>query len=311
MMEAPVHVIGGVNMDLSGTPFDSLRKGDSNPGHVRLSPGGVGRNIAENLCRLGRRVFLVTILGADPYATVIREHCWNVGIDLSRSFTDPLSRTSVYLCVNEQNGDLNVAVSDMAICDELTPGKLETLLEELNQGSMVIVDANLPGETLEWIAENVTVPIAADPVSVSKAARLKPLLSRLALIKPNIPEAELLTGMELRDDLSLSRASRVLHERGVERVYISLGERGVWADDAREGGMLLPCSPGMIVNTTGCGDAFVAAAADAYLKGLNTVDAARRALAAAAICAESPEAVSPAMSQKAVEEFQGKSCDNQ
>ena len=301
MMEAPIYVIGGVNMDLSGTPFDTLRKGDSNPGHVRLSPGGVGRNIAENLCRLGRKVFLVTIMGADPYADVIRKHCRDVGIDLTRSFTDPLGRTSVYLCVNEQNGDLNVAVSDMAICDELTPGKLETMLEALNQGGMVVVDANLPGETLEWIAEHVTVPIAADPVSVSKAARLKPLLPRLALIKPNLPEAELLTGMAIRDDSGLRLASRALHDRGVERVYISLGERGVWADDARDGGMLLSCPGGTIVNTTGCGDAFVAAAADAYLKGLNTFDAARRALAAAALCAGSPEAVSPELSPKALE----------
>jgi len=299
MMEAPIYVIGGVNMDLSGTPFDTLRKGDSNPGHVRLSPGGVGRNIAENLCRLGRKVFLVTIMGADPYADVIRKHCRDVGIDLTRSFTDPLGRTSVYLCVNEQNGDLNVAVSDMAICDELTPGKLETMLEALNQGGMVVVDANLPGETLEWIAEHVTVPIAADPVSVSKAARLKPLLPRLALIKPNLPEAELLTGMAIRDDSGLRLASRALHDRGVERVYISLGERGVWADDARDGGMLLSCPGGTIVNTTGCGDAFVAAAADAYLKGLNTFDAARRA--AAALCAGSPEAVSPELSPKALE----------
>ena len=299
--EGPVYVIGAVNMDLSGTPADTLRAGDSNPGRITLSPGGVGRNIAENLRLIGRKVSLITIMGEDTYAGTIREHCVNSGIDLQYSFTDPLGRTSVYLCINEQNGDLNVAVSDMTICDELTPDKLEPLLPVLNHGSMVIADANLPEETLAWIAKNVTVPIAADPVSVSKASRLIPLLPRLTLLKPNIPEAELLTGMTIRGDLNLSRAAEALHRLGVKRVYISLGERGVWADDAREGGAMLPCAPGAIINTTGCGDAFVAAAADAFLNGLDTFEAARRALAASAICAEDPAAVSPRLSPEAIE----------
>ena len=87
----------------------------------------------------------------------------------------------------------------------------------------------------------------------------------------------------------------------MKRVYISCGERGVWADDIREGGTLLPCAPGAIVNTTGCGDAFVAAAADAFLNGLGTIEAARRALAASAICAEDPAAVSSRLSPEAIE----------
>ena len=181
---APVYVIGGVNMDISGTPAGTLRPGDSNPGRVSLSPGGVGRNIAENLSRLGRRVSLITILGNDPYADVIREHCRNVGIDLSMSFTDPLGHTSTYLCLNEQNGDLHAAVSDMAICEELTPDRLEPILPALNRGSFLIVDANLPEETLAWIAEHVTMPIAADPVSTAKASRLRPLLPKLRLKLP-------------------------------------------------------------------------------------------------------------------------------
>ena len=299
--EAPVFVIGAVNMDLAGTPTNPLREGDSNPGRITLTPGGVGRNIAENLCLLGRKVSLITIMGEDPYAGMIREHCLRAGIDLQYSFTEPKENTSAYLCINGQDGDLNVAVSDMSICDKLTPDKLEPLLPVLNHGSMVIADANLPEETLAWLAKHITVPMAADPVSVSKATRLKPLLSRLTLLKPNVPEAELLTGMTIGGDADLPRAADALHRLGVQRVYISLGGKGVWADDAREGGVLLPCIPGPVVNSSGCGDAFVAAAADAYLSGLNTVQAADRALAASAICAEDSAAVSPKLSNKAID----------
>ena len=299
--EAPVFVIGAVNMDLAGTPTNPLREGDSNPGRITLTPGGVGRNIAENLCLLGRKVSLITIMGEDPYAEMIREHCLKAGIDLQYSFTEPRENTSAYLCINGQDGDLNVAVSDMSICDKLTPDKLEPLLPVLNHGSMVIADANLPEETLVWLAKHITVPMAADPVSVSKAARLKPLLSRLTLLKPNVPEAELLTGMTIGGDADLPKAADALHRLGVQRVYISLGGKGVWADDAREGGVLLPCIPGPVVNSSGCGDAFVAAAADAYLSGLNTMQAADRALAASAICAEDSAAVSPKLSNKAID----------
>ena len=295
-----IFVIGAVNMDIAGTPDAELRTGDSNPGRVTLSPGGVGRNIAENLCRLGRRVSLVTVLGNDAYADAIREHSRNVGIDLSFSITDPLGRTSTYLCLNEQNGDLHAAVSDMAVCSQLTPDRLEPILPELNRGDFLIADANLPEETIRWIAGHVNIPIAADPVSVAKAPRLRPLLSRLAFLKPNLQEAELLAGFAPGTAGSYSRIADALHALGVSRVFLSLGAQGVWADDGKEGA-LIPCFPGTVVNTSGCGDAFVAAAADAYLRGLGTMKCARRGLAAAAICAEDPAAVSPQMSGEAVE----------
>ena len=91
-----------------------------------------------------------------------------------------------------------------------------------------------------------------------------------------------------------------LHTLGVSKVFLSLGAQGVWADDGREGA-LIPCVPGAIVNTSGCGDAFVAAAADACMRSLGTMDCARRGLAAAAICAEDPAPVSPKMSAEAIE----------
>lgn len=297
----PVYVIGAVNMDISGTPDQTLRPGDSSPGRVTLSPGGVGRNIAENLCLLGRKVSMITVLGGDPYGDIIREHCRNAGIDLQYSITDPMGRTSTYLCVNEAGGDVYAAVSDMSIYEQLTPARLEPLLPALNRGSMVIADANLPEDTLRWIAGHVTSPLAADPVSVAKASRLLPLLPRLALLKPNIPEAELLTGFPFRGDGDLSRMADALHRMGVRRVYLSLGARGVWADDAREGGELIPCCPGPIVNTSGCGDAFVAAAADAFLSGLGTMAAARRALAASSICASDPAPVASRLSPEAID----------
>ena len=60
-------VIGGANMDICGCSHDNLRIGDSNPGKVRTSAGGVGRNIAENLARLGTDTRLLSAVGNDQY----------------------------------------------------------------------------------------------------------------------------------------------------------------------------------------------------------------------------------------------------
>ena len=157
----------------------------------------------------------------------------------------------------------------------------------------------LPEKVASEESRTVTVPVAADPVSAAKAHRLRPLLPKLTFLKPNLQEAEILTGLSAEGSGSVARIAHALHSLGVSRVYLSLGARGVWADDGKEGA-LLPCFPGAIVNTTGCGDAFVAAAADSCIRGLGTMKCARRGLAAAAICAEDPSAVSPAMSAEEI-----------
>ncbi len=293
-------VIGAANMDLSGTPFRPLRGGDSNPGRITAFPGGVGRNIAENLVRLGRRTGLLSCFGEDFFGRMLRDDCRRLGLDLSLSITDSDASTSAYLCVNEADGDLHTAVSDMAVCDRMTPSVLAGRLPAVNRARIVILDANLREETLLWLAGQITVPIAADPVSAAKVTRLRGILSRLEILKPNAAEAELLTGIRICDEPSALKASAVLRDRGVRWVCLSLGASGVLADDGTRHA-LLPCFPGPVLNTTGCGDAFLAAVADGRLRGENVLEAAARGLAAAALCAASDRSVCPELSSGALE----------
>ena len=301
-----VIVAGAVNMDLSGTPFRGLRPGDSNPGRVRLAPGGVGRNIAENLARLGLSVSLLTILGDDLHGQMIRRHSARAGIDLSLSLTDPDAATSTYLCINEPDGDLHIAVSDMSIYDRLLPDRLEKLLPELNRADLVVMDANLPEETLVWLARQVQVPLAADPVSAAKASRLKSVLPRLTLLKPNVQEAEILTGIRVRTPDDALSAARALLDAGLRRVFLSLGPGGALACGGDQE-FRLPCYPAAVRNTTGCGDAFFAAVCDAFLRGMDLRDSALRGLAAAALCAQDENAVPAALSQEALSRFMNES----
>ena len=290
---AYVAVVGAVNVDIGGTPDSALVPADSNPGRVTVTLGGVG------LSRLGKRVLMVTAMGEDAHAQQIQHSCRELGIDLSHSLTVPNARTSTYLCLNDANGEIVGAVSDMAIYDALTPAYLSTQLEALNRAALVVLDANLPPESLSFLAENLKPPLFADPVSVKKAGRLRPILARLTAMKPNRSEASLLTGVAIHSNDDLPRAAKAFFDLGLENVFISLGAGGVYFDDGRERG-ILPCFPSPVINTTGCGDAFLAAAAYAWQEGCSLREMALHGLAASAICARSDSAVSPLITPDAI-----------
>ncbi len=297
--DSGVTVVGAVNVDISGTPDTAFLPGDSNPGHVRVTLGGVGRNIAENLCRLGHQVSMITAIGEDANAAQVRQGCREAGIDLTHSLTVPDGRTSTYLCLNDEHGEIVGAVSDMAIYEALTPAFLQTRLEVLNRSRLVVVDGNLSAETLAFLGRNVTAPLFADPVSVKKAGRMAGMLRAATAIKPNRPEASLLTGVSIQSHQDLPRAAEAFFRMGVRNVFISLGGEGVYFDDGTDRG-ILPVMPGPILNTNGCGDAFLAGAADGYLRGLSLRECARRGLAASSLCARSESAVSPLLCPEAL-----------
>ena len=203
-------VFGGINMDIWGRPEGKLIPKDSNPGTVALRPGGVGRNIAHDLRLLGLEVSLVAAIGGDVYASAISESCRALGIDLSYAPVFPQLRSSTYLYISDERGEMQLAVSDMDICSALTAEYAASVLPKLQAGA-VVVDTNLPEETIRYICENSGIPVYADPVSTAKAVKLLPVLHRLSAIKPNALEAEKLTG-----EKDPERAARALVEKGVE-----------------------------------------------------------------------------------------------
>lgn len=298
-------VVGGVNMDIGGVSSAPLVPADSNPGVVRMSLGGVGRNIAHNMALLGLDTRLLTAFGDDGHAQRIAASCGELGIDISRSLVVPGERTSTYLFIADETGEMALALSDMDIYRHITPAFLASRAPLLQNAQLVIVDTNIPADAIRWLADHVKPPIFADPVSTAKADKLRPVLGKLHTLKPNRLEAELLSGVAITDEDSLNRAADVLLDTGLRRVFLSLGGDGVLAAD-HSGRVHLPCMPGNMVNTTGCGDAFMAALAWAYLEGTALEGTARAGLAAAAIAMESGETINDAMSAEALMERMNK-----
>ena len=294
-------VVGGANVDIGGRSRGALVAGDSNPGRVGLSIGGVGRNIAHNLSLLGADVRMLTAYGDDLYGQGLLEACTAAGIDMSHARLLRDEATSTYLYIAGQDGDMALAVSDMAICDRIDPEYLASHYALLQNARVIVCDTNIPAESLQYLTEQFSAPIFCDPVSTAKAEKLRPILGRLHTLKPNKMEAELLSGIPIRDRADVEKAARALLDTGLKRVFLSLGSEGMYAATGDDSCWMenLPCS---IVNTTGCGDSAMAALVWAYLEDMSLEDSVRAALAAGSITIESQETISPEMSEELLRE---------
>ncbi len=269
-----ITVIGGINMDVLGTPEGSFTLRDSNIGRIRFAPGGVGRNIAAQLAALAADVALVTALGGDAQADILRADCKKRSIGLTYAVQTALP-SSCYLCIHDAQGDPVAAINDMAVMNSLTPEALAPALAFINSGAACVLDANLPPEALLYAAQHVQVPLLADPVSCEKALKLLPILPYLEAIKPNLMEAEAMTGCTGYAD-----AARAFLQKGVKQVFISLGAKGVYYANSAESGLLAaPLLPP--IPATGSGDAMMAGLALALAAGAPTAECAKRGMDAA------------------------------
>lgn len=296
-----VAVVGGVNMDIGAVSAGALVARDSNPGHVTTSLGGVGRNIAHNLGLLGQRTAMVTVMGDDDFGRRVQENAKDIGLDLSAGAVLPDCRTGTYLYICGPDGDMALAVNDMAIYDRMTPDFLRQRLDFINGADLVVLETNLPEESIRWLCDNCKAPILADPVSTIKAEKLRPVLGKLAALKPNRLEAELLSSMSIRTREDAAQAARKLLDTGLGTVFISLGAEGIYAADRSGDTAWVPCARCTVANATGGGDAVAAALAARMVRGDSLAETARWAVGAGALACEAETTINPAMSWDNIE----------
>ena len=308
-----IAVIGAANIDISAKPYRKYVPYDSNPGKISISLGGVGRNISHNLVLLGQNVTFLTALGGDLYAQKITDSCSQIGIDLSRALRCPDMESSVYLCVNDERGDLMAGVSDMELCTMISSDYIRNNIDFINSCDAAVFDTNLTEETIAYIMSEARIPLFCDTVSTRKAEKLAHVLEagggRIHTLKANRYEAGVLAGIEVTDTASAEECAKILANRGAERVCITLGADGVLAYDGDKT-VYLPCPETHIVNATGAGDSFLASLLLAHSFGLSLEESARLGQAAAKLTLESDGAVSEKMSARAILESAKITSDN-
>lgn len=288
-----VVVIGGANTDIVGVPMATLVAHDSNPGHIRVSAGGVARNIAENLARLGARVSLITAFGEDDAGRALRDGCESLGIDTSASLVATGLPGAHYLAILDERHDMAVAINDMRALDLLTPEALAetSRAEALATADLVVLDTNLPAASIAWVVERSAAPVIIEPVSAAKAGRAADAIACAAAVTPNTIEAAALLGHEVEGPAAAEAAARELVAAGVGAAFVTCGALGVaWADSSGSGLVAAPKVD--VANASGAGDAFCAGVAWALLTHAGALKAARAGSALAALTLADEDTVS-------------------
>lgn len=296
MMEGHVTVIGGVNMDISAALTAPFVPADSVPGQVTLGCGGVARNIAHNLRLLGHDVKFISAFGGETFGEMCWHECQAIGLDLSLSERCEGMRNGLYLCVNDQTGDMIAAVADTDIIDRISPDFLEARIQDINASAIVIADTNISTESLLYLIDHCTAPLVVDTVSTAKAPRVTKALQqsrvqRLHTLKLNLIEAQTITRCN-----SAKEAADRLTAMGVGNVYITLGADGVYCSDGTSH-QQYRAIPTRVINTTGAGDAFIAGVAHAMMQGTPFPDCALTGLKAAHAALLSLQTVNPEINQ--------------
>jgi pseudouridine kinase len=298
--------------------------GTSNPAHGSSSAGGVARNVAENLARLGLPVRLVSRVGGDDAGRRLLDGLAASGVDASGVVTAPGEPTAQYVAVLDPGGHLVLGIAAMAVLDGLTCADLDANWPD--GAGWVLVDCNLPAPLLAHArsrARALGTSLAVEAVSVPKVVRLAekdraekdraekdraagtglPLGGVTALFA-NLDEARALAGA-LGLDAAVQGSgtgcgtgdgpgslAEALVGAGARTVVVTVGAQGAVLADAT-GTRAVPARPARVVDVTGAGDALVAATLAALVAGAPVAAAVRAGAEAAARTVESPWSVIP------------------
>ena len=291
---APITVIGGANIDISAKYSSAVAAaGDSNQGQISTSAGGVARNIAENLARLGSAVQLITGLGDDGFSVSVRASLNLPLLDLSACYAPPNTPSDSYLSLYDMKGELVSAVNQMRLVNKLTPSYLQRFETQITGATLIIADCNLPPDTIYWLAVLPDRPtLFLDGVSMEKITRLQSCLDRIDGLKCNRLEAAALLNCSVL--ASPDQLVADLHKRGVDIVLLSLGSDGVQL--GRSGQQLhfpLIEPPQTIASVAGAGDALLAGFLHRHFNGASDEAAMNFGLRAAQLSLTCTDAVHP------------------
>jgi pseudouridine kinase len=303
MTTPEIVVIGGANLDIKARPTAGLISATSNPGRITISVGGVARNIAHNLARLGLPVSLISAVGHDAVAEQLRRETEAAGVDMSMTLVSD-QPSGIYCAVLDPEGELAIGVNGMDIVEGMVPEALEPFKSAILNARYVVADCNLPLATLEWVCgltRDGNTRVIVETVSVAKSEKLKLLLEKdhhPFAATPNLQQAEAITSHRITRTSDAMEVATRLRKMGLENAIVTLGDEGAFLSSAKESALIPPFAIGPRADVTGAGDATTAGMIFALMKGASLFEAAHFGQAAGKLAVESAATVSELMNPK-------------
>lgn len=279
-------VMGSVNADHVLQVPSFPRPGETLMGrNYQVIPGGKGANQAVAAARLGATTDFIASLGDDGFGQQMLEVFRADGISVSKIHVALQTPTGIAMIQVSDAGENSICLSAEAN-DALTEDLVASSLAGVERANVLLIQLETP---ICGVTRAIKTAHAAGVTVVLNPAPAKSLASDLLacvdVITPNETEAEVLTGIQVTDDLSAQLAANALHDKGIPTVLITLGAKGVWLSQIGDE----PHSelvPGFVVNatdTTAAGDTFNAGFVTAMLEGKGLLESIHFAHAAAAI----------------------------
>ena len=251
-------------------------------GRFLMNPGGKGANQAVAAARLGAEVVFIAKVGDDLFGREAKALFAKENICTDYVLTDPSEPSGVALIMVDAKGENCIAVASGAN-GTLMPEDIEGLEGVIAQSDLLLMQLETPLETVRYAADvavNLGVPVILNPAPACELP--SDLYDCLEVITPNESEAELLTNIKVTDEASAEAAARVLCDKGVLNVVITMGSKGAYDFDG-EDGVMVPAFKVEAVDTTAAGDVFNGALAVALTEELELEEAVRFASKAASI----------------------------
>ncbi|GFY95081.1 pfkB-like carbohydrate kinase family protein [Actinidia rufa] len=293
--EAEAVIIGGMGLDIHATPSMPANPRTTTPGKaclcilsltVHYILGGVARNVAECMSKLGARPYMISALGLDMAGNLLLEHWKSAGLSIEGIQRHQDIETAVVSNIFDVKGELAAAVASVESIEKfLTPQWIQQSNCIIHSAPVVMVDANLTPPALEAscrMAAESDIPVWFEPVSVAKSKRIVSVVEHITFASPN--EDELIA---MANALP---AIFVLLEKGIKIVVVTLGSDGgrfnLFA-------VHFPALPASVVRLTGAGDCLVGAALACICAGLDVIQSLAVGIAAAKAAVEAETNVPP------------------
>ncbi|RIN84088.1 winged helix-turn-helix transcriptional regulator [Mammaliicoccus sciuri] len=264
----PIVCIGGANIDRKFHITDELVKGTSNPVTSETSIGGVARNVAENLGRIGEDVLLLTTSGNDAE--------WQHISDLSSPFMNvdyvekiSSESTGSYTALLDQHGSMTMGFADMSVYDKITPEFMIKNTYLLNKSKCIIADLNCPKETIEFLcsyAEKKKIKLVLIAVSGPKMNRLPHNLHAVDWLILNKDEVESFVGKDAQTEAELIQYIGEIRSLGVKNLVVTSGKDKIIYDGDEGQRQFEVKKVDNVVDVTGAGDAFTSGLIYGWLK---------------------------------------------
>ncbi len=288
-----ITIIGESNIDIAVSSLSEPNTKGCTPGAIAFHHGGVARNIAHNLCLLGHEVRLMSVFGNDDFADRMVADCKHIGMDLTLS-TRHEAKSPIFLSFNDEIGDMQSAVSDVALNNRMDLDWLRNKMDAINKSDLVVADTLISVEALAYLIDHCKVPLFVDTVSPGKAMRFAEAIKlskkhTVFALKCNMAEAKLITGED-----NPNYAAKKLNDNGVNNVYLTIGSSGaIYCVDGVT--TTYPALPTQIVNVTGSGVAFFSGVIHGHALGHNGKETVTFGLKAAQHNIKSEAPVNPTL----------------